>query len=224
MKHTQIFIFLFLVNWSLFAQNISKDVGNFHTVKVFDLIAVTLEKADENRIEINGPQSESVKIINADGILKIRMKLKDRFDGKQTRIKLFYTALNVVDANEGTTITFNQEVTQNELELKAQEGGFISASVALTRLKAKAVTGGHIQLTGTTQVQEVKLNTGGIFNGEHHITNSTDLTITAGGIARVHAKENIDLQITAGGDVYIFGNPKQIDRSQFIGGRVKVEN
>ena len=55
-------------------------------------------------------------------------------------------------------------------------------------------------------------------------TKRTKIGIMAAGEAEVNASDLVDLKITAGGDIYIYGNPREIDEKRIAGGRVKVMN
>ena len=65
------------------------------------------------------------------------------------------------------------------------------------------------------------MHTGGVFNGEEFKTEQTEVSINAAGEARVNASEFVEVRVRAGGDVYIYGNPKEIDEKTVLGGRVK---
>lgn len=111
---------------------------------------------------------------------------------------------------------------QNNIELRAQEGGTINIALNVKYAKIKSVTGGIIEATGTANMQEITLNTGGIFNGRTLQTENTKVKITAAGEAEVHASNKVDAKVTAGGDIVIFGNPTTVNKKQFAGGRIKV--
>jgi hypothetical protein len=219
-KITLLAIFL---SMGLFAQKtIEKDLGNFHTLKVFDLMEVNLIQSDENKVVIKGKDTHYVKIINQNGKLKLRMELDNRFDGAQTFIEVYFTNIKLIDANEGAVIVANELIEQDRIELRSQEGGKIKVGLKVDDVKVKAVTGGIVQASGLAKYQEIKLNTGGIFEGRELETQTTKIAITAAGEAEVNAEDLVDASITAGGDIYIYGDPKEINRKQLAGGRIKI--
>ena len=65
------------------------------------------------------------------------------------------------------------------------------------------------------------MSTGGVFNAQEFTTEFTEVSISAGGEARVNASEKVDIKIKAGGDVFVYGNPNLIDEKRVFGGRVK---
>ena len=201
--------------------DIEKTIGEFTELKVYDLIEVTLVKSDENKVVISGNDTEDLVVINKNGKLKIRMILEKSFDGKNTTVTLFYTNLDILDANEGAIISSSDTIKQYELDLKAQEGGKISINLEVKIANIKATSGGVIETNGTANSQTVTLNTGGVYEGKNLKTENTTVNIKAAGNAEVRASELVDVKIRAGGDVFVYGDPKTIKENRVFGGRVK---
>ncbi|WP_132704876.1 head GIN domain-containing protein [Winogradskyella wandonensis] len=200
---------------------IVKQIGEFKEVKVFDLINVTMIKSSENKVVIEGANRRNVEVINKNGKLKIRMELEESYDGNRTNVMLHYTSVDIIDANEGADINVESTIDQFEIKLRAQEGGKITAKVKASYTDIRSVTGGEITLTGESKNQDISIYTGGIFNGENFKTENTEVSINAAGEASVNASEFVEVRVRAGGDVYIYGNPKEIDQKTVLGGRVK---
>lgn len=215
-------ILLLITSSILFAQGaIIKDVGEFTEVKVFDLINVIMIKSDKNQVIIEGRNRRNVEVLNKNGILKIRMELEESYDGNDVDIVLYYTSVEVIDANEGAEIKVDGIINQFDIKFKAQEGGLIAANVEATYTNVRAVTGGIINLTGQSKNQDITIYTGGIYNGSSLKTANTEVSINAGGEAKVYASNFVEVRVRAGGDVYIYGNPKEIDEKTVLGGRIK---
>ena len=216
---------LVFLTLSAFAQRtIDKEVGEFNKIKVFDLIEVNLIKSDENRILIKGDNVYDIKFINKDGTLKLRMELEKKFQGEDTLIEVYYTNLDVIDGNEGAKIVFNELVEKNSLELRAQEGAKIKIGMNVENVDIRAVTGGIVEASGTATNQVIVLNTGGIFDGRDLKTERASVKISAGGEAELHASEKVDISVKAGGDVYVYGNPKVVNKNTLAGGRIFIKD
>ncbi|WP_323787474.1 head GIN domain-containing protein [Psychroserpens sp.] len=218
-------IALFVVTSILTAQNPKEQgVGDFSEVKVYDLIEVNLIKSDVDKVEITGDDIEDVEVINKDGKLKIRMKFDKTFNGDKTFVAVYYTKLNVIDGNEGAYISSNELITQNHIELRAQEGAHLKIGLDVKKVDIRAVTGGIIETRGKADSQEITLNTGGIYEGKSFETKNTTVHIKAAGEADVHASKKVNAKVVAGGDVFIYGNPEHIKESTTFGGRIKRMN
>lgn len=222
MKNYIAVLFVFMIA-NVFAQRIvDKDMGNFNQVKVFDLIEVNLIKSDENKVLIKGKNVDDINLVNKNGVLKIRMELDKIFTGEDTFVEVYYTDLEIIDGNEGAKISSNETIEQNTLKIKSQEGAQIKVGLKINHLDARAVTGGIIEASGIAENQDVVLNTGGVFEGKELRTETTSIKITAAGEAEVYASESVAINIKAGGDVDVFGNPKEVNKNTFAGGRIRI--
>ena len=216
---------LLLISGNAVAQRIiDREVGDFHEIKVFDLIEVNLIQSDVNRILIKGENVDDINYVNRDGVLKLRMELDKKFQGEDTFIEVYYTGLEVIDSNEGARIVCNELVEQDRIELRAQEGARIEIGMQVEHAEIRAVTGGMVEASGLATNQVIRLNTGGIFEGRDLKTDTSDIRITAGGEAELYASEKLDIAIRAGGDVYVFGNPRQVSKDQVFGGRIYFQD
>jgi hypothetical protein len=219
MKHLN--LILFIVCTQLFSQTpTTKTLGEFSELKVYDLINVELIKASENKIIISGANSNNINIIQKNSTLKIRMKLKYKFNGAETQVKIYYTDIDIIDANEGSFVFSKDIIKQYEIVLKAQEGSQISVKTETKQLIVKSVTGSTITTTGTSENQDIKIRTGGVYKGGSNTVENTDLSIKAGGEAAVKTTNVLDIKIFSGGDVHIYGTPKQLKQKKIFGGRI----
>ena len=217
-----LFILTLVVCFNVNAQEtVEKTIGEFSSLKVYDLINLKMIKSDVNKVVISGKNRKDVEVVNKNGKLKIRMNLKESYDGNDTVVILHYTSIDTVDANEGAKITVTNPIEQYEIDLKTQEGAEITAVLKTTYANFRAVTGGTINVTGTSKNQDISIYTGGVFNGEEFITEHTEVSVNAAGEAYIYATVRAEVRVKAGGDVFIYGNPKEVDESRVLGGRIK---
>jgi hypothetical protein len=217
-----LFILTLVLGFNINAQEtVEKTIGEFTTVKVYDLINLKMIKSDVNKVVISGKNRKDVETVNKNGKLKIRMNLEESYDGNDTVVILYYTSVDVIDANEGAKVTIADPIKQYEIDLKTQEGAVITAELKTTYANLRAVTGGSINVIGSSKNQDITIYTGGVFNGEEFITEHTEVSINAAGEAYIYATELVEVRIKAGGDVFIYGKPKQVDESRVLGGRIK---
>lgn len=199
---------------------VSKSIGDFSELKIYDLINVELVESNENKIEITGEETSNVLIVQKNDVLKIKMVLNKPFNGKRTFVKLFYKKIDIIDVNEGAKVVSKSLFKQYELELKAQEGGEISVITDTKLLSIKTVTGGIINASGTTDSQNITIRTGGVYEGSSLQALNSEIKIKAGGVADVKSSELIEVRIVAGGDLIIHGKPKNIKQTKIVGGRI----
>ncbi len=213
---------LFITTFAFSQEEINTEVGDFSELKVYDLITVKLVPSKENKVVIAGKNTEYVKTINDNGVLKIRMELEERFDGDATTVTLFFKNIAIVDANEGSRIYSEAEIKVPSLELKTQEGGKIDIFVTTQNLNVKSVSGGVIDVKGTTQRQDININSGGTYEAENLVSKETYVNVTAGGSATIFATNIVDAKVTAGGYITVHGNPKDVKKKKLAGGKIEI--
>jgi hypothetical protein len=210
----------------LFAQEpITKNLGDFNTIKVYNGLTVKLQKSSTSKIEISGEKSEDVSIKNANGILKIRLKFPEGFTAEDVKITVFYNSnIDVLDANEGGNIISDETINQQHLEVKVQEGARIELPVETKYLVVKAVSGGIITLTGVTQNQTIEATTGAIYNAFDLQSKQTEVTAASGATVEVKTSEVLDAKVRFGGTIYYKGTPEVLKTKKIIGGTIKDKN
>jgi len=210
----------------IFAQEpVTKNLGDFNTLKVFNGLTVELQKSNSSKIEITGSKSENVTIKNSNGILKIRLKFPESIMVEDVKIKLFYTDnIDVLDANEGAEIFSDKVLKQQHLEVKVQEGARIILPVEVKYLTAKSVSGGIIELTGATKNQTIEATTGGIYEAYDLQSKETFVTAASGARVEVHTSEVLDAKIRFGGTIFYKGTPEVLKTKKIIGVTIKSKN
>ena len=208
----------------VFAQEtITKNVGDFNELKVYNGLTVKVKKGSKSKVEISGSQSEDVTVKNADGILKIRLRFPDSFTAEDVNIIVFYNDnLTVLDANEGGRIVSENVFKQQHLEVRVQEGARINVNVNVRHLTAKAVTGGTIKISGKTENQNVEATTGGFYKALDLKSKQTIVLAASGAEAEVNTSEILDAKVRFGGSVYYQGNPEVLKKKKVIGGTIKA--
>lgn len=205
---------------------ISKKLGDYSTLKVYNGIAVELIKSKEQKIEITGEKSENVKLKNVNGILKISLLFslkpeENAADGK-ILVKIYYnTTIAIIDANEGATIT-GKDFNQDKVEIKAQERAFINLTVRAKYIIVKSSSGGIIKLSGTAKNQEVDVDLYGIYHGFNmDVSGNSTVDAGTGAKAEILVRETLNAKVGFGGSIFYKGNPEVIKNKKIIGGIIK---
>jgi hypothetical protein len=221
MKKAVLFSLLFITTIVFAQKPIEKEIGQFTELKVYDLIQLKLVQSSENKIEIRGEHADKVVFVNKNGTLKIKMDIQVAYNGDETEVTVYYTGCNVIDANEGATIDSEDIIKQFDIQLNAQEGAKIDVALETSYVTVKCISGGTVTTRGTSKNQTVSISAGGIYEAKNLKTETTTISVKAGGEASINASSLADVRITAGGNVYVYGNPKELNESKAMGGKVK---
>ncbi|WBX76678.1 DUF2807 domain-containing protein [Tenacibaculum ovolyticum] len=218
-----VFLSLFLMTMLASAQTtITKKLGEFTTIKVFNGINLELVKSTENKIIITGQKAEKVTVKNKNNTLKVALKFPETTADGKVRITVYYESiLQVIDANEGATVT-GKGITQPQVEIKAQEGAFINMVVNVKHLKVKSTSGAVIKLSGVTKNQTVEANLGGMYHGYKLMVSDLNyVRAGSGSKVEVQSGETLDAKVSFGGSIFYKGTPEVFKDKKVIGGVIE---
>ena len=218
----KVILIAFLGISQFMAAQVTKNLGDFSTVRVFDKINVTLVKGTENKIVLKGEGSNDVEVVTKNNDLKIRMKLTKILQGENIDATVYYKSVDVVEASEGAYVGSSDTFKSTAFEVNAKEGSTIKLNFEVQKLKSKAASGGILELTGSADNHAATVTSGGILKAKSLETKQTTVGITAGGEADVYASDFVDAKTTAGGTIDVFGSPKQVNQKTAAGGKINV--
>ncbi len=199
---------------------VTRNLGDFDEVKVFDKINVKLISSSENKVVITGDRADEVEAVNKNGELKIRMPFPQLLSGNNIVVKLYFKKIEGISASEGSYVSSETDFKQTILNLNAKSGAEINIDINVDKVNVKANAGGIIELSGKALNQDVVITSGGILKAKDLHTSQTSISVSAGGKADIYATALVDVKVKAGGSVYIYGKPKQINKEVFIGGTI----
>lgn len=214
-------VLLFTTHMKAQEEKVTIDLERFTEVKGFDGLSINLIKSDSNKAVVTGSNTNKVAVVNKNGVLKLRMQIDKIFSGYRTFVDLYYTEkLIIIDVNEDARITAQETIKQDVLELKAQEGGELDIRVEVEQLLVKTVTGGVVKTAGTSELQDVMINTGGVYEGKDLKTKFSTVNVNAGSRAEIYAFDYVKATVKAGGEVLVYGDPAKMDEKTVFGGKV----
>lgn len=222
MKKILLFVAFLASNLMSAQTTITKNLGDFDKLKVYNGIDVELIKSDEQKLEITGEKAEKVKVKNANNTLKLTLKFPDlSADGKVT-VKLYFNRdIKIIDANEGATIT-GKDFDQAQLEVKSQERAFVNLVIKTKHLKIKSSSGGIIKLSGSSKNQDIDVDLYGVYHGYGLVvSDNTSIRAGSGAKAEVSAGETLNAKVSFGGSIFYKGNPEVIKDKKVAGGIIK---
>jgi len=222
MKKLLFISLLFFTIISNAQEKITKNLGDFSILKVFNGIEVEIIKSDKNFLEITGEKATKVRIKTIDNTLKILLKFPEISADNKVLVKLFYNnPLTTIDGNEGATIT-GKDIKQEKLIVKAQERAFINLVINVNRVEVKAISGGIIKLSGAVKTAKIDTDLYGIFHGFNlKVANVATVQAGTGAKAEVFTEKTLHASVNFGGSIFYKGTPKLITDKKVAGGIIK---
>lgn len=199
---------------------ISRDVGEFSSLKVYDKITVTLHHSGENKVESN--QSD-VEIVNKNGDLKIRMIPAKIMQGDQVKVDVYFDQLCDIQASQGSTISSDADFDCSAISLVSNEGSKINLMINTQKLVAKLNSGGMIEVSGISTEQDIIVNSGSKYSGKNLDSEKVKIVTNAGGTATVNVTESITATTRAGGVIDVYGDPGEREVKNIIGGKINFK-
>lgn len=206
-----------------FAQ-LTKNVGDYNSLKVYDRIPVELIQSNTNKVEVSGDLEKEVDVVNKNGDLKIKMNSLNLMQGSKVKVKVYYKNLYDIQASQGSMIYSDDKIKSSILKLSSNEGSSIKLDIDTKKVDAKINSGAELILNGDADALTVNANSGGKFYGKTLNTENASLTTNVGGIIEAKVKESVDAKTRAGGTIDIYGSPKVKNNKTIAGGTINFRD
>lgn len=217
-----VYLFLLIGGIAFGQEQVTKKLGDFHTLKVFNGLKVELERSSDPKIEIYGSHANAISIKNSDGILKIRVDIFEGFKADDVRVVVKYkNDIQTIDANEGSFVSAEKPIKQDHFEIKVQEGARVHLTVNTDHLYVKAVSGGFVKVEGKTDSQRLEVTTGAVYEGFELESDSTEALSATGARVEVNAGDRLDAKVRLRGMIYYKGTPDTLITKKTVGGTIQ---
>lgn len=224
-------LLLFLITFTIVAQEADeKEVDNqerivfiddFINIKIYSGIEVKLIPSDENKLVISGEDKMDVVPKIKRNTLKIRHSLEHILNPTFTYVELHHSSvLDEISLYQGSNLSSDDTYAQTSISLRVNEGSTMNLSFEGEKITSVVSTGSQLFLSGKVTNHQSVVNSGGACEAETLISEQTKVSVTAGGMSYVNAKELIEAKVTAGGIIRVYGNPKKMTTKKTIGGQI----
>ncbi|MCF8236277.1 MAG: DUF2807 domain-containing protein [Bacteroidales bacterium] len=214
-----------LIPASITAQDEDPDVTRilspFSKIKAFGPINLELIQSAEEKVEIFAKGVDASEVVTelSGSELKVRLKI-GIWQHVDVKVKVYYKELDEVTASAGSSVYSDETLVMKRLELSANSGSEIKLDVKTTNLKISSGQGSKITLSGTTDMMDVEVNTGGSLKAFDCNANDVYVEINVGGLAEVMAIEKIDAVTNIGGTIKYKGDPQTKSANTSMGGSI----
>ena len=223
MINNSIYLFLLLaVNLITAQNNFKKDLGSFKILKIYNGIDVELIKSKKNFVEVSGEKSDKIRFKSDNHKLKILLSFPQTIAEGKVKVILYYNSnIDIIDVNEGSTLT-SKILKQQNVEIKAQEGSFINMVIDADHLRVKSTTGSVVKLSGYTSNQIVTVDLGANYHGYNlKVNNMNFIRAGSGAKAEVNSGKILDAKVSFGGSIFYRGKPAVLKVKKVIGGVIE---
>jgi hypothetical protein len=224
MKTIQTIICLLLIGGLVIPSNAQefRKLEDFNAITIAGKLEVSLIAADENSATIytEGISPDDVSVYLKGNTLKVQLYESWLKDDEEARIEIKYKAIDELRVSAGAITTHEGTLKSDTLSLKVSSGGQLEVAVHTTFLKATAIEGGELSISGQAKAQEILAGTGGQYYGLSLECDDTEVTANMGGEADVTAYEKLDANANTGGIINYKGSPEMKSTRSFIAGDI----
>jgi|GEM_PF-528209 len=216
-----ILLILSLLYFQFSYSQITRNVGDFNSLKIKGKINVTLIQSSYDRIEIDGKNSYNVDIINKNGELKLHLTAKKLLLSENVNARIFYQNLQSLQAKAGAIIQSEKPLNIEKLKLTSRGNSLINLDVNTKDLIAKVSSRGKIILRGKANNQNLTVSYNGIYNGKELKTYNTNIKANSRGSADIFVTKVLKARARTGASIVVHGNPdNRKDRKTSLGGNI----
>lgn len=202
------------------------DLGNFESVAFYGRYTVEIHQSDSKSLELTLHNSEldfsDLSMKYNDETLKVKFS-GSLMEDKDLLMILYVPKIEHVEARQGCELRFDQSFSfdHNPIELTVDSGGKIKASnVESPWVKTSITKGGSIRVTGTTELLDASVRTGGTIGTAQLEAEKVNATVAMGGEIICFPQKELDAKVTTGGTINYKGDPSVKQKTR-LGGTIE---
>ena len=227
MKYLILFLTsLFLVNSALSEETLAYELAKFDELIIIGNFPTEIVQSDKKEAIVK-TQSEEVDLKNlsfsySNNVLTI--KYSGSFvETIDLHLILYYpTPIVSIEARRGAEIRVNEAGTfESTVRYKADSGSkMLIENITAPLVKAEITKGGSIRLTGTADVFEPYVRTGGTIGAVHLKAKEVNATVAFGGEIICAPLTKLNAKVTSGGTISYTGKPEVTEKIT-LGGTIE---
>ena len=198
-------------------------ISPFEKLKISSNIEVNLIQSEANMLLVYGKNSDNITVSIKNRELKINLIGGNILNNEKTKIDLYHrSTIEKILVKNGASLSSKYPFKQEKLIIEAKTNGNISLELFAEKLKTKISLGGRVCLNGKVDTHKLEINTSSICEAEKLNTKKTILISKVGAFAYINSKESLEAKIY-GGVIREFGNPKEKNIENRLGGKIYIE-
>lgn len=169
-------------------------------------------EADENLLEVI-----ETEVVGHELIIKSTANVRNA-----KSFKVFVTApkFEAIKGTAGCNIYSENEISSDELELRASAGSNINLEINTTMVDAASSAGSNIKLEGLAEDFYGRASSGSNIKAEDLKTKKAEAKVSSGANIWITADKRLEASASSGGNIFYAGDPGETDFHKSSGGNV----
>lgn len=193
------------------------ELESFTGITVNGKVELKLMASAENKIVINDPNADALKVSAQNGYLSINSK------DKTTEATLYYSGnLESITVAGDAEINSANTIKAERLSITAGGGTELNINAEVTDLTLSAASKSEIDLTGSAHNFNAIASEGKLKADEFKTKESCNVTIASKADVKIHSTGMVNATVASGGKLNIYGSPSAMKKTVAKGGEVNL--
>ncbi|BDD03574.1 head GIN domain-containing protein [Aureibacter tunicatorum] len=202
--------------------NISRSVGSFTKVNASGNIEVILKKGDSKKLNIEASNISSTDIISEVHNDELRLKLKTKiYKNIRVVITVYYEQIRHIRSGSSALVKADSAIEIESIKLEADTNGNMELPLEVSYLDVSTNSGGTIILRGHAQNMQGNSSAGGSIDAYDLKVSEAFVKANTGGNIEINATDKLEAKASTGASIHYSGDPKVLDYSNSLGGKVE---
>lgn len=153
------------------------------------------------------------------GVLLVSVNENIRW-AKEKKVMVTVEKLSATGVSSGSNVWSQNQISSENLELKASSGANLTMDVNASYLKADCSSGANIRLSGLSKETDLEASSGANLKGEELKAENCKMRASSGGNVSSTVNGRLEAQASSGGNIVYFGEPKETDVNTSSGGNI----
>jgi len=199
----------------------TRQVGEFDQIDVSRGMNVYITQGSPAKVVVIADNNlhELIETKVEGSVLKVFINENIRW-AKEKKVMVTVEKLTGVRTSSGANAWSQNQITSENLELKASSGANLTMEVNATSLTADCSSGANIKLSGSAKEADLETSSGANLKGEELKADNCKMKASSGGNVSATVNERLEAKASSGGNVAYYGEPKSTDVNTSSGGNI----
>jgi hypothetical protein len=182
-----------------------KDVASFNKISVSGAFYVEVVPGNaEQRVQVTADDNimEDVLVSVENGELKIKMRSGVNYNNVNPKVIINTSSLEKISTSASAKVLVKNTLkSSSKIQFETSSAGAIIADVDAPSIYADASSASTLELSGRTKNYNVQGSSGSSIKAADLLSENTDVQVSSGASANVHASVSLKAEASSGGNV-----------------------
>lgn len=186
------------------------EVGFFDAIEASGMFRIILEKGTQPGVRVTTDENlhEYITVKVQNNTLELSMRRNQTYNPTRLEVFVTYTDLQRINMSGATSLSADDPIETQRLELDLSGAGELKLQVATQVLRTSVSGAGSIQIEGNAAQHHMQLSGAASVKCADLITRETIISLSGAGSADVYATETLHATLSGVGSIRYGGDPE----------------